>query len=220
MSFKITGLEKRDDRKAGTFSEADRKAFIGAMHVGARDKAEHIAAVYNADKFHHLLDIGGGSGAYTIAFLKKYQELKATVFDLPEVIPMTREYIASEKLENRVSYIEGDFDTDSLPSDHDLALLSAIIHQNSPAENAVLYRKIFQVLKPGGVLLIRDHIMDEDRTNPPSGALFAINMLVNTAGGDTYTFSEVRDGLLSAGFTSVNLVQQGDRMDGLVEARK
>jgi len=68
--------------------------------------------------------------------------------------------------------------------------------------------------------LIRDHIMDETRTRPPTGAMFAINMLVNRRGGDTFTFDETKAGLEEAGFTNVKLVQRGDMMDCLVEAEK
>ena len=220
LSYKICGPEYQRSSNTGSFSDDERKAFIGAMHVIGRDLAGHIVNAYNAGKFSHLLDIGGGSGAYTIAFLKKYRNLKATIFDLPEVIPITRENIATEKLENKVDFCAGDFTRDKLPAGADLALLSAIIHQNSPAENTELYRKIYEVLPSGGVLLIRDHIMEEDRIHPPSGALFAINMLVNTTGGDTYTFNEIREGLVEAGFKSVSLIRKGDAMDGLVEARK
>ena len=114
----------------------------------------------------------------------------------------------------------GDFYRDELPGGSDLALLSAIIHQNSPEENVDLYRKAYRALAPGGVLLIRDHIMDETRTKPPGGAMFALNMLVNTRGGDTYTYEEVRSTLERAGFTDVKWVREGEHMDSLVEARK
>jgi hypothetical protein len=107
-----------------------------------------------------------------------------------------------------------------LPTGCDLALLSAIIHQNSPEENLSLYGKVFRALEKGGAILIRDHIMDEDRTKPPTGAFFAINMLVNTHGGDTYSFREVKDGLKTAGFIDVKLLRTGEKMDCLVEAKK
>ncbi len=110
------------------------------------------------------------------------------------------------------------FYSDPLPSGCDLALLSAIIHQNSPEENVALYRKIREVLEPGGCLLIRDHIMEPDRTRPAAGALFAIDMLVNTEGGDTYTFEETKAALSEAGFQRVELLRTGDRMDCLVQA--
>jgi SAM-dependent methyltransferase len=146
--------------------------------------------------------------------------MTGVLFDLKRVIPMARERLRAEGLLRRVKFVPGDFYTDELPYGCDLALLSAIIHQNSPAENLTLFRKIRRALEPGGALLIRDHIMDESRTTPPAGALFALNMLVNTDGGDTYTFPEVRKGLERAGFVDVRLLRIGERMDCLVEARK
>jgi len=196
------------------------RAFIGAMHAIGKGMAHDIASSRDLGLFTNMLDIGGASGTYSAAFLKQNQKLRATIFDLPAVIPLARALMAAEGLQDRVSFVPGDFYTDELPGGHDLCLLSAIIHQNSPAQNSQLYQKIFRCLKPGGTLLIRDHIMDETRTNPPEGALFALNMLVNTPGGDTYTFAEVQDTLLAAGFTDISLARAGQKMDCLVEAKK
>ncbi len=201
-------------------AKKDRHAFIGAMHVAARRISKKIADVYDLSTFKNLLDIGGGSGAYTIAFLTKYPNLNAVIFDLEGVIPITKEKIAESGLQHRVRFLAGDFYEDDLPGGCDLALLSAIIHQNSPQQNLALYQKIYNALIPGGRLIIRDHIMDESRTNPPAGALFALNMLVNTPAGDTYTLKEVKDTLQAAGFAEIKLALSGREMDSLVEAVK
>jgi SAM-dependent methyltransferase len=209
--------------KQSVISERDTeslRAFIGAMHVVGRSLAAEIARSYEADRFSRLLDIGGGSGTYTVALLRKNSKMRAVLFDLKRVIPMARERLKAEGLLKRTTLVAGDFYRDELPSGCDLALLSAIIHQNSPAENLALFEKIYRALEPGGAVLIRDHIMDASRTAPPAGALFALNMLVNTDGGDTYTFSEVKKGLERAGFVEVRLARTGERMDCLVEARK
>jgi SAM-dependent methyltransferase len=197
-----------------------QRAFIGAMHVAGKELSQEIAAAYDLSRFKGLLDIGGGSGTYTIAFLRQNPEMQATIFDLKAVIPLAEERLKQEGLLSRVKLVAGDFYQDELPPGCDLALLSAIIHQNSPQENLDLYGKIHRALLPGGVLLIRDHIMDEARLNPPAGAMFAINMLVNTRGGDTYTFPEVKETLEEAGFGEVKWVRSGEQMDSLVEARK
>ncbi len=196
------------------------KAFIGAMHVVGRSLARDIANSYDLSPFKRLLDIGGATGTYTIAFLEKNPGMTAVLFDLPDVIPMAEKMLEEEGLLERVELVPGDFYKDELPKGCDLALLSAIIHQNSPKENFDLYRKIQRALVPGGKVLIRDHVMDPARTSPPQGTLFAINMLVNTKGGDTYTFDEIKDALAAAGFVEVNLVRKGERMDCLVEAKR
>jgi SAM-dependent methyltransferase len=190
------------------------------MDVVGRRLSNELADSYDLSPFKRLLDIGGATGTYTKAFLEKNPEMTAVLFDLPEVIPWAEERFGSEGLLGRVELMAGDFYQDELPRGCDLALLSAIIHQNSSQENLDLYRKIHRALVPGGKLLIRDHVMDPGRTFPPQGTLFAINMLVNTKGGDTYTFDEIRDSLEAAGFGEVKLVRKGERMDCLVEARK
>jgi SAM-dependent methyltransferase len=196
------------------------EAFIGAMHVVGRSLSNEIAESYDLSPFKKLLDIGGATGTYSMAFLEKNTGMTAVLFDLPDVISMAEERLGEEGLLERVKLVSGDFYTDELPEGCDLALLSAIIHQNSPEENLNLYRKIHRALVPGGKLLIRDHVMDPGRTYPPQGTLFAINMLVNTKRGDTYTFDEIRNTLEAAGFGEVKLVRKGERMDCLVEAKK
>jgi 3-hydroxy-5-methyl-1-naphthoate 3-O-methyltransferase len=123
-------------------------------------------------------------------------------------------------LSNRVTLVPGDFLVDQLPSGHDLAFVSAIIHQNSHKENLFLYKNIFGALNSGGRIVIRDHIMESDRTSPRDGAVFAVNMLMATEGGNTYTFEEISEGLAETGFVRVRLLQSGAHMDGLVEAYK
>jgi len=204
---------------AGSFENPeDQKAFIGAMHVVGRVHAPKIVQAINPGSARRLIDVGGASGTYTIAFLEASAEMTATLFDLPDVVDMGRARITEAGLMDRVTIVAGNFRTDSLPSGHDLALVSAIIHMNSPEQNVDLYKKIFDALVPGGRIVIRDHVMKPDNTSPKSGALFAINMLVGTPGGGTYTYAEIKTGLDAAGFENVKLIQEGDPMMGLVEA--
>ena len=210
----------RKKRSSPRRSKEAMDAFIGAMHSVGKHLSREIADLYDLSRFKRLLDIGGASGTYTIAFLNKNQGMKATIFDVPNVIGLAKRQIKKEGFQGRVKFTAGDFYRDPLPAGADLALLSAIIHQNSLRQNLALFKKVHGSLVRGGVLLIRDHIMDESRTNPPSGTVFAINMLVNTRGGDTYTFREVRDALEKAGFSNVKLLRTGPKMDCLVEATK
>lgn len=214
------GQGKGRSSPGGVFDEKAMQAFIGAMHVGARAMAVKMAEAVDLTRYHKLLDVGGASGTYTAAFLRKNPNMRAVLFDQPKVIPLARKRLQEEGLAEKVEWVEGDFYRDELPGGCDVAWLSAIIHQNSPEENRMLFQKVFRALEPGGVILIRDHIMDESRTRPTAGALFALNMLVNTRGGDTYTLAEIQKALTDAGFVDIRLLQKGERMDGLVEGRK
>jgi SAM-dependent methyltransferase len=197
----------------------DIKTFIGAMHSIGRPLAETVArACRIANRSRRLLDIGGASGTYTMAFLTAYPHLTATIFDLPAVIPLAKERIRASAVSNRVQFQAGDFYRDDLPKEHDLALLSAIIHQHGRVENRRLYRKVLQALAPGGALIIRDYVMNLDRTRPVDGALFAVNILVTTGAGGTQPLDEISADLKASGFTRVRLIRRGRWMDSIVVA--
>lgn len=209
------------ERPAGVFQQqAELEAFILAMHVVGRHAAEAIAIQAEAGASRNLLDIGGATGTYAEAFVTKYPGMRATVFDRPPVIELAKKRLGEAGLLDRIALVPGDFYADEFPGGHDLALLSAIIHQNSPEQNVDLYAKAFRALDPGGRILIRDHVMNADRTQPPGGAVFAVNMLVATTGGNCYTFEEIKETLEAAGFIKVRLIQTGEMMNGLVEAFK
>lgn len=179
------------------------KPFISAMHANASMQAPRIAPLVDLKDVKRLLDVGGGSGAYSIEFCRRKPDLNAVVFDLPDVLPLTGEYVAEAGLSDRISTVGGDFSVDELGADFDLAFVSAIIHMNSPEENLDLYRKCWRALRPGGRIVVQDFIVNEDRTTPPQAAIFALNMLVGTRAGDTYTEGEVREALEQAGFGDV-----------------
>jgi predicted O-methyltransferase YrrM len=208
------------DTAAVPQTQTELRAFIQAMHVVGREVAEGVVAALRPERFSRALDLGGASGTYTIALLRAVPEMRVSLFDLPNVVGMARERLRESDLLDRVEIAEGDFYVDPLPGGHDLVLLSAIVHQNSPAQNRALYEKCLGALEPGGSLVIRDILMDETHTEPPGGTLFALNMLVATEGGGTYSYEEIRSDLESAGFVDVQLIQRSMWMDGLVSARR
>ena len=110
---------------------ADQEAFIGAMHNVASPVVGRLVGELGRLEFRHLLDIGGASGSWTIAFLQAVPGATATIFDLPPVIPLARKRIAAAGLEGRVNFVAGDFNADALPAGADFAWFSAIAHQNS-----------------------------------------------------------------------------------------
>ncbi len=200
--------------------EAWTAAFIGAMHVVGAPRAARIVDLVNSAGAKRLLDVGGASGTYTIAFLNTAPDMAATLFDRPPVIELARKRLADAGLLHRVRLVPGDYYHDQLPSGHDLAFVSAIIHQNTVEENKDLYRNVFAALDSGGRIIIRDHVMNSERTQPRPGAIFSVNMLAGRTGGRSYTYQEIHDGLHAAGFTRIHLLHPDSVMDGLVEAHK
>ena len=188
-------------------AEADYASFIEAMNVVASSVADSLVREINPGGFACLLDVGGASGTWTMAWLKCENAARAILFDLPEVMPLARQRLAQEGFSERVTLAAGNFETDPLPRGSDLVWVSAIIHQNSRAQNRTLFRRIADALEPGGSVFIRDIVMEESRTLPRAGAFFAVNMLVATAGGSTFTLNEIREDLEEAGFGEVRLVR-------------
>ena len=172
---------------AGSHSQKEMEDFIGAMHVVGRELADTIADSVDLSPYRRMLDIGGGSGTYIMAFLKKAPHMTATLLDRPEVVEMARKRLTDAGFISRVNLVAGDYNTDELPEGHDLAFLSAVIHINSREGNLDLFRRIHRSLDPGGTILIRDHFMDSSRTLPQAGAIFAVNMLVATQAGDSHS---------------------------------
>lgn len=216
---RVTQTGKPADCPPSLRGEAeDRAAFIGAMDNFSARIACEVIEYLGPLTFRHLLDIGGGPGTWTIAFLRAVPDAVATLFDLPEVIPLAKQRIADVGLSDRVNLVAGDYYTDDLPAGADFAWLSAIAHQNSRQQNRALFAKIHAALQQNGVLLIRDVVMDESRTRPEAGALFAVNMLVGTEAGGTYTLNEFQQDLSETGFREVTLVHRDEYTSSLIQA--
>jgi SAM-dependent methyltransferase len=178
--------------------------FINAMHDRAKKLAPQQLANIDLSGIKSILDIGGGSGAYSMEFVTKKPEIEATVFDLPNVVPITNKFIEKEGFLNRIKTYEGDYTIDELPAGFDLMFLSAVIHSNSPEVNQNLINKCHRALNKNGKIIIQDWIMNNDRTQPTAGAIFAINMLVGTEAGDCFTDQEVTGMLNVPGFKNIS----------------
>jgi precorrin-6B methylase 2 len=186
---------------------SDTEAFIAAMHHNATSRAAQVVAALDLTGVRRVLDLGGGSGAYAIALVRAAPGSRAEVLDQPDVVPLAERYAAAAGVSDRVSARVGDLGSGEFGSGHDLALLSAICHMNGPAENADLVRRAARSLAPGGRLVIHDFILEPDRSAPAAGALFALNMLVNTRAGGNYTESEYLGWMAAAGLEDLRRVR-------------
>jgi hypothetical protein len=177
--------------------------FINAMHDRAIKQAPQQLANIDMSGVKSVLDIGGGSGAFSMEFVRKKPEIESVVFDLPNVVPITKIFLDKEGFSDKIKTHSGDYTKDDLPKGFDLVFLSAIIHSNSLEINQDLIKKCFGTLNSGGRIIVQDWIMNNDRTQPVGGAIFAINMLVGTDAGDCFTEQEVTGMLAAAGFTAI-----------------
>jgi (2Fe-2S) ferredoxin/predicted O-methyltransferase YrrM len=190
------------------------KDFIAAMDRGAK---ERVGAVIRATgrKIGRMLDLGGGSGAYSIAFARAIPELKAEILDLGEVIPLTKVNIQKAGLSDRITARVGDVLRDPLGENYDLILASQVTHAFSVEENRELFRRAYRALAPEGQIVVQDFILEPDKTAPRVAALFALNMLAGTRAGCTYSEPEYTSWLQDAGFTEVRRVRPGGVMIGV-----
>lgn len=213
-----TGQRQRDDKKSKK-NTAELEAFIGAMHANGMVRAPDVVNTLNLDDVKNILDVGGGSGAYAIAFAEQLPHAQVTVFDLPDVVPLTRTYVADAGLSRRITVRMGDYNEDTFGTGFDLVFVSSIIHSLNDKSNQVLIKKCAAALRKNGLIVIRDFFMDENKSGPLFSTLFALNMLVATEQGDTYTPVEVTSWLHNAGFTHVEILDPPDANARLITGR-
>ena len=167
-----------------------------------------------------MLDVGGGSGAYAIAFARAHPALSAVVLDLPTVLPIAAGHIEEAGLSKRIATRAGDLRADDLGRDFDLVFVSSICHMLGPDGNRDLLARCARALAPGGRVVIQDFILEPDRTAPRQAVLFAINMLVGTEAGGTYTEAEYAAWLAAAGLADVRRIRLKGPADLMVGTRR
>ena len=183
------------------------RAFIAAMHRNARARAPLVVEAVGIEGVTRMLDVGGGSAAYSIAFASASKNLRVDLLDLAEVLPIAQGHIEKAGLAGRIRTREGDLCADKFGEGFDLVLVSAICHMLGVSENQDLLKRCFEALDRKGRVVIQDFILDPDRTAPKSATLFALNMLVGTRAGNTYTEAEYTGWLRAAGFKEVQHVR-------------
>jgi SAM-dependent methyltransferase len=194
-----SGGRQREISSSDTDNEEERRNFLMGMFNVATHQAEKVAAGLDLSGRKRLLDLGGGPGTYAIFFCKANPGLRATIFDRPGSESIAGDIIRRFAMEKRVDFIGGDFLTDDLPVGYDVAWLSQVLHGERPADAAKLVEKAAKTLNPGGLLVIQEFVLDDSGKGPAHPALFSLNMLIGTAGGQAYAWRELRAMLQKAG---------------------
>ena len=155
----------------------------------------------------NILDVAAGSGAWSIAFAQRDPGTKVTVQDWPPVLEVTKKFVSKFNLTKQFSYLPGDLrEADFGEEQYDLIILGHLCHKESAKKTRELFSLCHNALKKGGKLLIADMIPDEGRKTEYFPLMFALNMLINTAEGDTFTMSEYRQWLQNADFHDVEII--------------
>jgi SAM-dependent methyltransferase len=208
-----TGEPARKKRR----TRVELESFLMGMYNNASALAPKITREVDLSQRRHFLDLGGGPGTYAIRFCQANPHLKATVFDLPATAPFARKTIARFGLSSRIDFQAGDYLHDAIPGTYDVVWLSQILHAMGPERCRTVIEKAVSVLEPGGVILIHEFLMNDTHDGPLFPALFALNMLVNTGEGRSYSEGEVKDFLVKAGVRNIRrLPLKGPTDSGLL----
>jgi 2-polyprenyl-3-methyl-5-hydroxy-6-metoxy-1,4-benzoquinol methylase len=175
----------------------DHEAFIMGMHNIASLKVKYVIKAIGLKGVKTALDLGGGPGTYSIEMAKKGVDV--TLFDRPETVKIARRVVKKEGIKN-INFIQGDFLQDNIGKGYDLIFASQILHSLSEKDNLCLLKKCKKALNKRGRIVIQEFRLLKDRAHPQQGALFSVNMLINTEGGRSYSPDEMKSWLSKTGF--------------------
>ena len=156
-----------------------------------------------------VLDIAAGSGVWGIALAEQSPLVRISAVDWPEVLKVTRKVAKRCGVADRLTGIPGDLLKVNFGTGHQIATLGHILHSEGRERSQRLLRKVFKALAPGGTIVIGEFVPNDERTGPPAPLIFAVNMLVNTTEGDTFTFAEMSRWLREAGFKNPRKLDVG-----------
>jgi SAM-dependent methyltransferase len=199
-------LRRRTENRLGQYTEftvEDARRYHAATYSIGMGAARLFSRSVDLSSRKLMLDLGGGSGAYSIVATKTFPDLKAIVLDLPPVVVVAREYIAANGASERVSAIAGDFTTSDFPPGVDVVVMASNLPQYEPALIRLVVAKTFAALVPGGEMHLIGETLHDDRKGPLSAALWGLNEAVQGSTGLAHTESEVKGYLQGAGFTQV-----------------
>jgi 3-hydroxy-5-methyl-1-naphthoate 3-O-methyltransferase len=183
----------------------DAATFAAAQHAGSRSLGHALAHRVDFRPFACLLDLGGGSGAYTVEILHCYPHLRAILFDFPQVGRLAETVMRQERLTDRVQIVGGDYEHDVLPPGPDVVLWSGNLHASSPESCRRVLTELHALLPPGGMVLIHDYMLDDTRSGPLIPALLALHLTLVSEDGQVYSGAELRHLLAQAGFGEVRI---------------
>jgi ubiquinone/menaquinone biosynthesis C-methylase UbiE len=179
---------------------------IPMSYPPAQKLGDHLKLAKTKNEI-QVLDLGAGSGIWGIALAQKSPRVRVTAVDWAGMIPTTKRITQEFGVADRFNYVEGDMLEANFGSDYDIAILGHILHSEGEDRSRRLLKKIFRALKSGGTIAIAEWLVNDDRTKPLPSLMFAVQMLVNTEKGDTFSFNQIKNWLEEAGFKKVRKLE-------------
>jgi ubiquinone/menaquinone biosynthesis C-methylase UbiE len=172
--------------------------------------AQNLARALDLGSAHapvRVLDLAAGSGVWGIALAEASERVTVTAVDWPGVLDVTRRVATRRGVAERFRYVAGDLLEADFGTGHQIATLGHILHSEGEERSRALLRKTFDALAPGGTIAVAEFLVNDERTGPPMGLIFGVNMLVATDHGDTYSFNEIAGWLGEAGFANARTLE-------------
>ena len=205
-------------RERGSHTSSEwRESFLMGMFNMAMSMAPMVVDKIDLSGRSHLLDLGGGPGTYAIHFCMKNPKLKGTVYDLPTTRPFAEKTIEKFDLTDRIDFIDGNYVNEGIEGVYDVAWLSHILHGEGQKDCQRIIQKAVSVLKPGGMIIVHDFILNNSMDGPLFPALFSLNMFLGTSGGQSYSEKQINGMLSEAGVKQIRRLSfQGPTESGII----
>src|SRR5881296_3377753 len=179
---------------------------IPMSYPAAQKLAEHLKIAKTKNGI-RVLDLAAGSGIWGIAMAQKSPRVHVRAVDWAGMIPTTKQITEKYGVRERFNFVEGDLSQANFGTGYDVAILGHILHSEGEKRSRELLKKTFRSLKSGGVIAIAEWLVNDQRTEPLHALMFAVQMLVNTEKGDTFSFNEIKSWLEDAGFKKVRRLE-------------
>lgn len=183
-----------------------RESFLMGMFNMAVQLAPKVVPKIDLTGRRRLLDLGGGPGTWSIFFCKQYPRLRTSVYDLPTTRPFAEKTIESFGLSDRITFRDIDYLEGGIQETFDAAWLSHILHGESPEDCQRIIKRAVSALEPGGMIIIHEFILDNTMDAPLFPALFSLNMLLGTDGGQAYSEKQLSDMLTRVGVKNIHRI--------------
>jgi 2-hydroxy-4-(methylsulfanyl)butanoate S-methyltransferase len=197
---------ERVDFYAKIQSPEEARQFSVAQHSGSLGPAHVVAGLVDLSGCRTLLDVGGGSGAFSIALCRRHPDLRATIVDFPSVRPTAEQMVGQAGLSDRIRFVEGEALATSWPTGQDAVLMSYLLSAVAARRVGELLQRARQSLTAGGRLMLHDFMLDDDRAGPPVAALWLLNAVTIDPDVASLTPGWLTEHVITAGFDRVELV--------------
>ena len=176
------------------------ESFSSAQHTGSLGPARLMAKHVDLSSRRRLLDVGGGSGAYSLAFCAANSQLAATILDFPQTVDTARRYAQKAGLAARIAHLAGNAITTDWPTGHDVILMSYLWSAVGDNDVRVLAGRAMDALPPGGLVLVHDFLVDDAHEGPPFAAWYVLGSIFDNPNAVCLNPSYVEDVLRQTGF--------------------